>query len=122
MDFLPPDRSYPSGFGLHRRHFDDQAQAELIKTVQKAVTLAPWFQPTMPRTGQPLSVRMSNFGPLGWVADRKGYRYQPHHPETGADPGSVAAGMARVDGLCGSPRLLPDQLVPRDCQNGPARG
>lgn len=33
--------------------------------------------------GRPFSVRMSNLGPLGWVSDRNGYRYQPSHPETG---------------------------------------
>jgi alkylated DNA repair protein (DNA oxidative demethylase) len=27
---------------------------------------------------------MSNCGPLGWVSDETGYRYQPTHPETGA--------------------------------------
>jgi DNA alkylation damage repair protein AlkB len=37
----------------------------------------------MPRTGKPLSVRMSNCGPLGWVADTSGYRYQAKHPVTG---------------------------------------
>ena len=26
---------------------------------------------------------MSNCGPLGWVSDRSGYRYQPDHPDTG---------------------------------------
>lgn len=38
----------------------------------------------MPRTGKPFSVRMTNCGPLGWVSDRDGYRYQSNHPETGA--------------------------------------
>jgi len=28
-------------------------------------------------------VRMSNCGPLGWVSDQAGYRYQATHPETG---------------------------------------
>ena len=38
----------------------------------------------MPRTGQAMSVMLSNFGPLGWVSDRLGgYRYQRDHPETG---------------------------------------
>jgi alkylated DNA repair protein (DNA oxidative demethylase) len=37
----------------------------------------------MPRTGTPFSVRMTNCGPLGWVSDVAGYRYQPHHPATG---------------------------------------
>jgi alkylated DNA repair protein (DNA oxidative demethylase) len=26
---------------------------------------------------------MSNCGPLGWLSDENGYRYQPTHPETG---------------------------------------
>ncbi len=38
----------------------------------------------MPRTGKAFSVRMTNLGPLGWVADKEnGYRYQSTHPETG---------------------------------------
>jgi len=38
----------------------------------------------MPKSGQPFSVRMTNCGPLGWVSDMSGYRYQPQHPVTGA--------------------------------------
>jgi alkylated DNA repair protein (DNA oxidative demethylase) len=38
----------------------------------------------MPKTGQPFTVRMTNCGPLGWVSDETGYRYQPNHPMTGA--------------------------------------
>jgi DNA oxidative demethylase len=30
-----------------------------------------------------MSVRMTNCGPLGWVTDELGSRYQPTHPETG---------------------------------------
>ncbi len=37
----------------------------------------------MPRWGTPFSVRMSNFGALGWVSDKSGYRYQAVHPVTG---------------------------------------
>ena len=37
----------------------------------------------MPKTGKPMSVRMTNCGPLGWVTDERGYRYQASHPETG---------------------------------------
>ena len=38
----------------------------------------------MPRSGKPMSVRMTNCGPLGWVTDKeRGYRYQATHPETG---------------------------------------
>jgi len=30
-----------------------------------------------------MSVAMTNCGPVGWVSDRKGYRYSPIDPETG---------------------------------------
>ena len=40
--------------------------------------------PAMPRTGKPMSVRMTNCGVLGWVTDKeRGYRYQATHPVTG---------------------------------------
>ena len=48
-----------------------------------AIEAAPFYRPTT-RTGRPFSVEMSNLGPLGWVSDRAGYRYQPTHPATGA--------------------------------------
>lgn len=62
---------------------DRPAQEALVADLRAVLAQAPLFQPTMPRTGKPLSVRMSNCGPLGWVADRAGYRYQPLHPVTG---------------------------------------
>lgn len=38
----------------------------------------------MPKTGAPMSVRMTNCGELGWYSDRDGgYRYEPRHPLTG---------------------------------------
>ena len=48
------------------------------------LTLAPLYRPVMPRTGRPLSVEMSNCGPLGWISEKSGYRYGKTHPETGA--------------------------------------
>jgi alkylated DNA repair protein (DNA oxidative demethylase) len=34
-------------------------------------------------SGKPMSVAMTNFGPLGWVTDLRGYRYEPLDPATG---------------------------------------
>lgn len=60
------------------------AQRALLEQLRAALAEAPLFVPEMPRTGKPFSVRMTNFGPLGWVSDRDGgYRYQPTHPATG---------------------------------------
>ncbi|TCT04308.1 alpha-ketoglutarate-dependent dioxygenase AlkB family protein [Aquabacter spiritensis] len=63
---------------------DRAAQEALLADVRTALAAAPLFTPSMPRTGQPFSVRMSNFGPLGWVSDEAGYRYQSFHPDTRA--------------------------------------
>ena len=63
---------------------DPAAQARLLHLIRQVVARAPLFVPRMPRTGKPFSVRMTNCGPLGWVADKTGgYRYEPLHPETG---------------------------------------
>ena len=63
---------------------DAVAQKALLSELRGVVAAAPLFIPTMPRTGNPMSVRMTNCGPLGWVTDtERGYRYQPTHPETG---------------------------------------
>lgn len=58
-------------------------QAALLAELRAVARKAPFFQPRMPKTGKPFSVRMTNCGPLGWVSDERGYRYQPEHPETG---------------------------------------
>ena len=74
----------PPGLRFLPGHFDDAAQADLAEAIRAVVRAAPLYRPQMPRTGKPLSVRMTNCGALGWVTDKaRGYRYQPLHPETG---------------------------------------
>jgi alkylated DNA repair protein (DNA oxidative demethylase) len=59
-------------------------QIALLAAIGEVIVEAPLFTPTMPRSGKPMSVRMTNCGPLGWVTDKeRGYRYQATHPETG---------------------------------------
>jgi alkylated DNA repair protein (DNA oxidative demethylase) len=62
---------------------DTDLQRQLLEMVRAAVREAPLFQPVMPRSGKPFSVRMTNMGELGWVSDMAGYRYQQTHPVTG---------------------------------------
>jgi len=71
------------GFQYLPGFLDEAAQAPLVALLRQVVREAPFFTPVMPRTGKPFSVAMSNCGPLGWVSDRAGYRYQAHHPATG---------------------------------------
>lgn len=63
---------------------DRDEQQALVEDIRAVVTAAPLFTPVMPKTGNEMSVRMTNCGPLGWVTDKaRGYRYQPFHPVTG---------------------------------------
>ncbi len=55
----------------------------LLEEVLARVEEAGWFQPVMPRSGRPLSVRMCNLGRLGWISDIRGYRYSSVHPDSG---------------------------------------
>jgi alkylated DNA repair protein (DNA oxidative demethylase) len=71
------------GFRLWPGALSATAQSALLAEVLAAVEQSPFFRPVTPG-GRPFSVEMTNLGPLGWVSDRAGYRYQPTHPETGA--------------------------------------
>lgn len=77
-----PQTALPAGLVYHPGLIDRDGQAALVAIVESLAVEAPPFTPVMPRTGRPFSVRMTNFGPLGWVSDRAGYRYQREHPET----------------------------------------
>ena len=65
-------------------YLDRKAQESVLAAVREVIARAPLYIPRMPRSGQPMSVRMTNCGVLGWMTDERGYRYQPTHPETGA--------------------------------------
>src|SRR5688500_4478274 len=78
MKVLPRGIRHLPGF------LDRQAQEALVEDIRAVVAEAPLYVPAMPRTGKPLTVRMTNCGALGWVTDKeRGYRYQPEHPVTG---------------------------------------
>ena len=80
---MRPASTSVHGLELRPGYLDRAAQEALLAAVRDAIRQAPLFTPTMPRSGKPFSVRMTNCGPLGWVSDLGGYRYQPTHPDTG---------------------------------------
>ena len=41
------------------------------------------FRPTLPRWGNPFKILTTNVGKWGWIADKKGYRYEKTHPLNG---------------------------------------
>ncbi|HXE30591.1 MAG TPA: DNA oxidative demethylase AlkB [Terriglobales bacterium] len=59
------------------------ADAALLRDVAAIAGRAPWRHMTVPG-GHSMSVAMTNAGPLGWVADRSGYRYSAVDPDSGS--------------------------------------
>lgn len=84
-----PEESRPAkpdaggGLRLVAGFFDRATQEALIGQLRETILRAPLFTPVMPKSGRPFSVQMTNCGPLGWVSDVRGYRYQATHPATG---------------------------------------
>ena len=73
-----------NGLRFHPARLDAAAQRALVDAVLALEPQAPFYTPRLPRTGAPMSVAMTNLGPLGWVTDQAGgYRYQATHPGTG---------------------------------------
>ena len=70
------------GVTLWRERFSKARQMALLEDVLARIEQAPFYRPLMPGSGKPFSVEESNFGPLGWVSDKSGYRYQAVHPVT----------------------------------------
>jgi alkylated DNA repair protein (DNA oxidative demethylase) len=56
------------------------AQELVLRDVLAVMEAAPPFHPVT-RWGKAMSVAMTSAGRWGWVSDRRGYRYEPRHPE-----------------------------------------
>lgn len=74
----------PNGLKLIPGRLERHEQEQLLSEIRAICRKSPLFVPRMPKTGKPMSVRMTNCGSLGWITDKEnGYRYQATHPETG---------------------------------------
>ena len=118
------------GFKLWPSRLSRAEQEALRDAVFARFRAAPLYVPRMPKSGQPMRVRMTNFGALGWVTDKeRGYRYQPAHPDTGKPwpdmPAAVLALRAGMAGIFGgasreSPGVRATQSK-KGCQTARAR-
>jgi DNA oxidative demethylase len=70
------------GIRLWSGALDAGEQRSLVEDVMRRAADAPFYRPTMPRSGKPFSVEETNFGSLGWLSDTNGYRYETKHPLT----------------------------------------
>ena len=92
-----------TGFRLLPGRLDADGQRALADEVLALAAGAPPYRPVTPG-GKPMSVAMTNLGPLGWVTDAAGYRYQPTHPLTGAPWPPIPAMLTRALGGARRPR------------------
>ncbi|WP_293762325.1 DNA oxidative demethylase AlkB [uncultured Aquitalea sp.] len=84
-----------------------QLADDLLGDIDLLTVTAP-FRHMLTPGGQAMSVAMSNCGELGWISDRRGYRYSPIDPHSGlpwpAMPAhwrDLAATAAQLAGFAG---------------------
>lgn len=88
--------------------------AALVAAVDAVVAAAPFRNMRTPG-GARMSAAMSNCGALGWVSDRRGYRYEPCDPDTGRPwppmPAPFAELAAAAAAAAGYPGFAPDACL-----------
>ncbi|PLS22758.1 alpha-ketoglutarate-dependent dioxygenase AlkB family protein [Neptunicoccus cionae] len=68
------------GFEIYKSLLSLPDQQAILEDIRAVIAQAPMFSP-LTAWGKPMSVRMSSAGKHGWYSDRKGYRYEPVHPD-----------------------------------------
>ncbi len=96
-----------AGFRMLPGHLRPDRQRRLADEALALAEAAPPYRPVTPG-GKPMSVVMTNFGPLGWVTDRGGYRYQPAHPITGEPWPPIPALLTELWAELCDPKTPPD--------------
>ena len=64
------------------RQFAVKDESALLSSISHILEQAPFRHMVTPG-GFRMSIAMTNCGPLGWVSDAKGYRYEPLDPLSG---------------------------------------
>jgi alkylated DNA repair protein (DNA oxidative demethylase) len=79
---LRPAQEIMAAGAVLLRGFARPIESELIAALRDIAAQAPFRHMVTPG-GHSMSVAMTNCGSKGWVADRRGYRYDATDPETG---------------------------------------
>ncbi|MBN8929709.1 MAG: alpha-ketoglutarate-dependent dioxygenase AlkB [Rhodospirillales bacterium 69-11] len=88
--------------------------AALLPEVRAIAAAAP-FRHLVTPGGHTMSVAMTNCGALGWVSDRRGYRYERTDPQTGRPwppmPAALRALAEAAAAAVGFPDFAPDACL-----------
>jgi alkylated DNA repair protein (DNA oxidative demethylase) len=104
---IAPGAALLAGFAL-------ADEAALLAALRGVVAAAPFRHMVTPG-GHRMSVAMTNCGAVGWVTDRRGYRYDARDPETGrpwpAMPAAFRSLAERAADEAGFPAFAPDACL-----------
>lgn len=110
----PPARESLSPGALLLRGFALEAAPDLLAGIAAIAAAAPFRHMVTPG-GFTMSVAMTSCGALGWVTDRRGYRYAPRDPDSGAAwpamPEAFRALAERAAAEAGFPGFDPDTCL-----------
>ncbi|WP_419896042.1 DNA oxidative demethylase AlkB [Roseomonas sp. USHLN139] len=110
----PPARESLSPGALLLRGFALEAAPDLLAGIAAIAAAAPFRHMVTPG-GFTMSVAMTSCGALGWVTDRRGYRYTPRDPDSGAAwpamPEAFRALAERAAAEAGFPGFAPDTCL-----------
>jgi alkylated DNA repair protein (DNA oxidative demethylase) len=111
-DLQAPPGSVPLAAGaLLLRGFAATEAAALVAALQPVLAAAPLRHMVTPG-GFRMSVAMTNCGALGWITDRRGYRYDATDPESNRPwppmPPAFAALAGRAAAAAGFAGFVPD--------------
>jgi len=102
----------PGAMVLHG--FARPQAGHLVAGIDEITARAP-FRHMLTPGGQRMSAAMTNCGPLGWISDRHGYRYEPCDPLNGKPwppmPASFLQLAADAAGEAGFPGFAPDACL-----------
>ena len=97
------------GFLIYKEFLGAEAQGALLEDIRGVVRAAPLMVPVTPR-GREMSVRMTSAGRVGWVTDRRGYRYEDRHP-SGMDWPAIPERVLEIWRALSGVERLPDSCL-----------
>jgi DNA oxidative demethylase len=95
LEEVPAGREEIGTGAVLLRGFARDRAAELVGEIQKIIEAAPLRRMVTPG-GRSMSVAMTNCGPVGWVSDTKGYRYDAVDPVSGKVWPAMPESFARL--------------------------
>jgi alkylated DNA repair protein (DNA oxidative demethylase) len=111
--FAEPRETMAKG-ALLLRGYALPRETELLTAIETVAVEAP-FRHMITPGGHTMSVAMTTSGAVGWVTDRKGYRYSPTDPTTGRPwpemPAVFRALAAEAAAEAGYPGFAPDSCL-----------